>query len=238
MHKVQKPVLAFAVLAAILGASAVLAEVAGAGGPTPTSIQCNYDLTNKGVDAYDVAFVVQGTVNTSSGFVNGPFANPDVTTGGGNTTLHWTAPSTVVSGDQEIHVGFTPVGTTGCPVLDIYWTDADGKRINSSFIGTAWNHLTNTSESITNATFHNIHVTNVRYACQAAALPLAALTAKNEYLAQSMVTIGDSATLGPGQTWTIPVRPSCSQCHCVTNYQTVGDTPGAILSPWVQEYVQ
>jgi hypothetical protein len=232
------PAVAVAVLASILGASAVLAEVAGAG-PTASSIQCNYDLTNTGsADAYDVAFVVQGAVNSSSGFVNGPFTAPDISTGGGNTTLHWTTPSSPVTFEQEIHVGFTPVGTSGCPVLDIYWTDASGRRIASSFIGTAWNHLTNTSETITNASFRTITVTNVRFACQAAPLPLAALTANNTFLSQSMVTIGDSATLGPGQSWVIPVQPSCSQCHCVTNYQTTGDIPGAILSPWVQEYVQ
>jgi hypothetical protein len=234
--RMQRIVWMLAALACALGASAATATINGGGGPT--AVQCNYDLTNTGSKAaFDVAIVLQGSVSFSE-FYNGVFGGaPTVTTAGGYTTLHWTSPPNAIGTNDKIHVGYTPAGTSDCPVVDIYWTDENGSRIPSSFVGTAWNHLTSTSVTITNRSFHTIQVRDVRWACQATALPLAALNASNDYLSRSMVAIGDAATLAPGESWVIPVQPSCSQCYCVTNFQTTADEPGAIFSPWVQEFL-
>ncbi|HXU45859.1 MAG TPA: hypothetical protein VN783_10050 [Thermoanaerobaculia bacterium] len=223
------------VMVSILGATAARANIAGGGG---AGIQCNYDLTNTGSkDAYDVAVVLKGNVSVS-GFYNGIFGSPTVTVVGGNTVLHWANPPGPVGKNDKIHVGYTPVGTSDCPVIDIYWTDASGNRIPTSFVGTAWNHTTGTSVTITNRSFGNILISDVQYACQSAPLPLDALNATNEYLAQAMVPIAGTFTLGAGETQVLPIHPSCSDCYCVTNFKTSGDEPGAIFSPWVQEHVE
>jgi hypothetical protein len=230
----QRSVSIAVVALTVIGASAALAST-NVTGPPP--VECNYDLTNTGSNtAWDVAVVLSGNV-TFSDYYDGPFGgHPAITIAGGNTTLHWTSPSYAIDNGIKVHVGFTP--TTGdCPVIDIYWTDENGNRIPTSFVGTAQNHYTDSNVTITNRSFGNIRVNDVRWACQAAALPLAALNAQNDYLSRSMVQIGDASTLAPGQSWTIPVHPSCSQCYCVTNFQTTADQPGAIFSPWVQEYV-
>ncbi len=235
--------LILAVVTSTLGASAAMAAANGAGGPGPgPSIECNYDLWNTGSqDAFDVAIVLKGNVTCTDFWADFFPSTPTVTTSGGNTVLHWTnsdpAPPIAHGGTGKVHVGYTPSGTTDCAVLDIYWTDANGHRVPSSFVGVAENHTTGVNVNITNLSFTNILVQNVRIACQAAALPLGALNATNSYLSKAMVTIGDSATVAPGQSWSIPFQPSCSQCYCVTNYQTSGDGLAAIFSPWVQEYV-
>jgi len=230
---------AFVLGSLLLGSTAATAAQVGTGGPF---IQCNYDLTNTGhQDAYDVAVVITGTVVPGS-FVNAGFGkNPDITTSGGQTTLHWdysdpTYGAPIKNGDK-IHVGYTPSGTNDCPVIKIYWTNKEGKPIASSYIGVAYNHYYGTQETITNRSPFDVEISNVRIACQAAPLPLDALNATNNYLSTSMVTIGESATLGAGESWEIPFTPPCSDCYCVTNFETRGEGSDAIFSPWVQEYV-
>jgi hypothetical protein len=205
------------------------------------SIQCNYDFTNtSGREVFDIEVVLRGPVNPN-GFYNVYFnnQNPTQTTdANGNTVLHWVNPTHPILQGTLIHVGFTPIGTNDCPLLAVYWTDANHNRVSSSFIGVAYNHLTGTTQKITNLSLLPISVYDIRMACQDAALPLDALNATNEYLAGAMVPIADATTLQPGQSLEIPVQIPCSQCHCVTNFKTSGEGLDAIFSPWVQEFVE
>jgi hypothetical protein len=234
-------------LLAMVWIFAAVAAHAAAVGTTPgvgEGIQCNYDLTNvSGKEVFDVEVVLKGAVTFAStgAFYDHDFSDVDPSrtlTSDGNTSLHWEYPTNPIPNNTKVHVGYTPVGTYDCPLVAIYWTDANHKRISSKFIGVASNHHTNTTENISNLTPYPIYVTDIRMACQAAALPLDALNATNDYLSHAMVTIADAATLEPGQTWEIPVTPSCHNCYCVTNFKATGEGSDAIFSPWVQEYVE
>jgi len=222
------------------GAAAHAAAIGGTGGP---NIRCNYDLTNvSGKEVFDVEIVLKGVVGMTPGsFYNVFFGGNDPSqtlTTDGNTSLHWENPSNPILNNTQIHVGYTPVGTHDCPILAIYWTDENHKRVSSKYIGVAYNHYSGTQQNISNTSPYVIDVTNVRMACQAAALPLDALNATNDYLSHAMVTVADHATLAPGQTWTFPVDTKCHNCYCVTNFNTTGQGSDAIFSPWVQEYVE
>jgi hypothetical protein len=222
----------------------LLALVAWNFGGTPAHanfVQCNYDFTNTGgQEFFDLEVVLKGTV-TTNGFYNPYFNNHDpiVTTSGGTTSLHWVDPTNPILNNTLIHVGYTPVGTDDCPLLEVHWTDKNHNRVSSSFIGVVYNHLKNTSQSFTNTSLHKVDLSDIRMACQTAPLPLDALNASNDYLAAAMVPITDkSFTLEPGESVDIPVQPSCADCYCVTNFKTSGEGLDAIFSPWVQEFVK
>ena len=106
----------------------LLAFLAGTFGSIPAHagfIQCNYDFTNtSGKEAFDIEIVLKGAV-TSDGFYNPYFNNHDpvVVTAGGVTSLHWVNPTYPITNGTLIHVGYTPVGTEDCPLLEVYWTD-------------------------------------------------------------------------------------------------------------------
>lgn len=204
-------------------------------------IQCNYDFTNtSGIEVFDIELVLRGAVNPNT-FYNVFFkGKPPIRTtdANGNTILHWVDPTNPILPGTLIHVGYTPVGTDDCPLLEVYWTDENQKRVSNSFIGVVYNHLTGSTQNFTNTSLHPVLVSDVRMACQAEALPLDALNATNEYLARAMVPIAEPFTLDPGQSVQIPVEVPCRNCHCVTNLKVSGEGRGAIFSPWVQEYVR
>ena len=221
------------------------------GASAADAAQCNFDLTNTGTETpYDVAITLYGYFPFSafSEFWNNiGDGNPSITyytspppVSLTSTTLHWVkTPAAPIVHGEKIHVGYTIKGFHPCSTAAIYWTDRDGKPMETAFVGTAENHLTGSSVKITNVSSRPIQVVDVRMACQATALPLADLNATNEYLAGAMAPIASGpADLEPGDSWEIPVSLPCTQCHCVTNFKTQGDGLSAIFSPWVQEYVE
>ncbi|HVR08014.1 MAG TPA: hypothetical protein VMW75_08185 [Thermoanaerobaculia bacterium] len=223
------------ILAAILGSSTGMATT------------CNLDWRNTGTQtAYDLALVLPGLKTITQWYDGTPghddvFSATSATQAGGNTTLHWTSPTTPIAPDPsgtspQVHVGWTTSDKT-CPQLVTgYWTDQNGNAIPGSFVAVVVDHLTASELSITNSLGSTITISNVRFAYVSSPVSLPDLNRSNQGLVSQLQTLSSGGSLGAGQTLHVPIpNPPCYECNVVVNYEVSGNSLDAVADTWIAD---
>jgi hypothetical protein len=237
-----------------LALPAVAAATVNGGAPPP--VQVNKDLTNLGPAAYDVAIVLAGQETITDwfdGHHSGPkvgwFDSRDVTQGA-NTIIHWQTFSDVdideadnngqIDTNQTIHVGFSTADGDH-KILDMYWTDPDGRRIPGSVVYDEDAHATYRGDRFT-WTWANelaeaapVSVGNIRYAVLSEPLPLAQLNSENAVLADALRPLDPGFVLAPGEQRAIELPVSVPAGSAVlTVYESSAPESGAVVVNYIQ----
>ena len=224
--------------------------------PAATTMRINKDLRNLGPDAYDLAIVLEGTrsiASTFDGYEYGPimgwFNVPSQTIEGNSTVIHWQSfndgTNTKIDKDQKIHVGFdVPVEDEHRKILDMYWTDAKGRKINGSVVYNATDELTYRYDRwnwvFANAQAAMISVKNVRYAVFPDPLPLDQLSAQNEELAAALLPLSEGFEIGAGDSTSIDLPNSDSitpGSAVVIVYEETGEGSAAVVTNFAEAII-
>lgn len=224
--------------------------------PTVTAKMINKDLRNLGPDAYDLAIVLEGTQSVAStfdGYEDGPimgwFNERSQTVAGNSTIIHWQSfqdgTNTKIDKDQTIHVGFVvPVEDEHRKILDMYWTDEKGRKINGSVVYNVDDKLTyrydRWSWTFANAQAAMISVKNVRYAVFPNPLPLDQLSTQNEELAAALSPLSEGFEIGAGDSTSIDLPNSDSitpGSAVVIVYEETGEGSAAVVTNFAEAII-
>jgi hypothetical protein len=222
----------------------LLCALAVAGGLAATAASattCNIDfIAAPPQTAYDIELVLstnQGIVNANYNGTPGSgddvFSAFDVSYGSTNTLLHWSMPQSPIVIGTHLHVGWTTSDNSCPPCITGFYTNQAGRQIGASNFSLAvTDHLTNFTGTIDNLCLIPLDITNIRGACLAAPVPLAALNSSNSSLVAQLQPLSSGGSVPPNGQLTFPLPPG-SSCHYVFNYTIVGQ-PTAQISPWVE----
>ncbi len=224
--------------------------------PSATTMRINKDLRNLGSDAYGLAIVLEGTApiaSTFDGYQYGPiigwFNTLSQTVAGNSTVIHWKSfddgTNTRIDHNQKIHVGFdVPVEDEHRKILDMYWTDERGRKINGSVVYNATDELTYRYDrwnwAFTNAQAATVSVKNVRYAVFPNPLPLDQLSAQNEELAAALLPLSEGFEIGAGDSTSIDLPNADSitpGSAVVVVYEETGEGSAAVVTNFAEAII-
>jgi hypothetical protein len=213
----------------------------------------NKDLTNQGPEAHDLAVVLAGNetvTSTYNGYHSGDkvgwFAPPAVTTGGGNTTIHWQGfrdgGDNVIGTGQTIHIGWNTQDHQS-NVVDMYWTDENGDRISGSIVYNITAKTVYISPWLT-ITWENgygvpagITIRNVHFAIRTDEIPLEELNTENQELENQMMPLTgvEEFTIVNGETFAVTIPEEVPPgSFFVLRYNVDGPGSDAVALDFIQ----
>jgi len=213
----------------------------------------NKHLTNLGPAAYDLAIVLEGTYGvyqTCPGYKTsdlGPvgwFSGFNPTFKNGNTVLHWQSfddgpgiDNSQIDTNQTIHVGYS--APEDRKVVDMYWTDLEGKRIGGSIVYDV--HAGKTykgsrfSVILENVQQATASLKNIRYAVLSEPLPLDQLSDQNAELESALSSLSSDLGLAPGEAISLEIPVSVPESSAVVViYEVNAEGSGASVVNHVQ----